>query len=167
MGKVITSKDSSGGVPAIKTVVIWAQDATRMNSSATSFLSDGDEFVSYSGTGASDEEAGFPITIPEDFKSVIDITIGHTTASTANTVNYKVDVNENDTNYSNIGETLTYPVRAGAGTSWDTLTDTVVPSTTVFLVGQDYSFRVHSDATLDTYTGTRYVRCIVFKYSTV
>ncbi len=166
MGKVITSKDSNG-VPAIKRVVMWADDATRMNSSSTSFLSDGDEFVSYSGTGASDEEAGFPITIPEDFKSVIDVTIEHTSSATANTVNYKVDVNENDTNYSNVGETLTFPVRAGAGTSWDKLTDTVVPSTTVFVVGQDYSFRVHSDAALDTYTGTRYVRCIVFKYSTV
>lgn len=166
MGSVKSSKKTSS-VPEIKTVVIWAQDATRMNSSSTSFLADGDEFVSYSGTGSSDEEAGFPLTIPEDFKSVIDISIDHTTSSTANTVNYKIDVNENDTNYSNVGETLTFPVRAGAGTSWGILTDTVVPSTTVFEVGQDYSLRAHSDATLDTYTGTRYIRCIIFKYSTV
>lgn len=166
MGKVITSKDS-GSIPAIKTVVIFADEATRMNSAATSFLADGDEFVSYSGTGASDEEAGFPITIPEDFKSVIDISIEHTSSATANTVNYKMNLNHNDTNYSDEGEELVYPVRAGAGTSWDKLTDTVIPSTTVFEVGQDYSFRTHSDATLDTYTGTRYIRCVIFKYSTV
>ncbi len=156
-----------GGVPEIKRVVIWAEDATRMNSSGTSFLPDGDEFVSYSGTGASDDEGGFPIIIPDDFKSVIDITIGHTSAATANTVNYKMNLNHNDANYSNAGEELVFPVRAGAAVSWDTLTDTVVPSTTVFAVGQDYSFRTHSDATLDTYTGTRYIRYIIFKYSTV
>jgi len=166
MGKVITSKDS-GSIPAIKRVVMWAEDATRMNSSGTSFLSDGDEFVSYSGTGASDDEGGFPITIPDDFKSIIDISVKHTTSATTNTVNYKMNLNLNDTNYVNVGEELVFPVRAGSPTSWDILTDTVVPSTTTFVVGEDYSFRTHSDATLDSYTGTRYIRCIVFKYSTV
>ena len=165
MGQTI--QEPNGGLPTIKTIIIWAQDATRMNSSGMSFLSDGDEFVTFSGTGSSDEEAGFPITIPNDFVSVIDISIDHTTASTADTVNYKIDLNENDTNYINVGETLTFTVRAGAGTSWDILKDTIIPSTTVFAVGQDYSFRTHRDATLDTYTGSSYVRCIVFKYSTV
>ena len=96
MGRTIQEPN---GVPPIKTIFIYAEDATRMNSSGTSFLSDGDEFVSYSGTGASDDEAGFPLAIPDDFKSVIDISIEHTTSITTNTVNYKIDVNENATNY--------------------------------------------------------------------
>lgn len=166
MGKVRSSSDS-GGVPATKTKFIYAEDATRMNSSGTSFLSDGDEFVSFSGTGSSDTEAGFPIMIPDDFKSVIEIIINHTSAITGDTVNYKLGINVNNGNYDVLGEILTYPAVAGAPVSWDRLTDVQVPSSTVFAPGQGYSFRVHRDATLDTYTGLSYIRCIGFKYSTV
>jgi len=158
---------NGGNVPPVKTLFIYAENASRMNSSGTSFLSDGDEFVSFSGTGASDEEAGFPIMIPDDFKSVIEIIVNHTSSATANTVNYKMDINVNNVNYNAVGETLTYPAVTGAAVSWDKLTGVQIPSTTVFAVGQGYSFRVHRDATLDTYTGDSYIRCIGFKYSTV
>lgn len=166
MGKVRSSRDSVS-VPPIKTLSVYAENASRMNSSGTSFLSDGDEFVSFSGTGSSDEEAGFPIMIPDDFKSVIEIIINHTSSATTNTVNYEMDLNENNGNYDEVGESLTFPPVVGSVISWDKLTNVQIPSTTVFAAGQGYSFRVHRDATLDTYTGLSYIRCIGFKYSTV
>lgn len=166
---VTYADDGSGrsSVPQTKNLIIYSIDANLMNSSGKSFLTDGDEFVSFDGAGSSNQQAGFPLVVPDDFVSIQEIIINHTTAATVNTVNYKIDVNKNVGNYLAVGETLTYPARAGSAVSWDILTDTQTPSSTTFLPGEDYTLRIHRDATLDTYTGSSFVREIIFKYSTI
>ncbi len=130
----------------------------------------GAKFLSFDGTGASDETGAYNFAVPSDYISGGTFYIKFTTTATANDVQFEMNITSrnNGDDISTPTDTAIQNATTGAGTSWDMVeTAAYNPSSSTFSPNKNVMIKLNRDASdaPDTYTGVAYVWGVVFEYT--
>jgi hypothetical protein len=146
-------------------------DSANAISAGVAYLGDtGASFLSFGGTGVSDDEASFNFVVPTNYISGGTFYLKFTTTATGNDVQFEMNITsiDNGGDLSTATDTAIQNATTGAGTSWDMIeTAAYAPVTATFSADKNVVIKINRDASdaPDTFNNTAYVWGLVFEYT--
>lgn len=165
-----TAPDVNINLTDTKRFTIVADSANAISAGRAYLGTSGAAFLSFGGTGGSDDEASFNFLVPSDYVSGGTFYIKFVTVATANAIQFEMNVTSRDNggDMSTPTDTALQNATVGSSTSWDMVeTAAYNPSSSTFSANKNVAVRINRDASdaPDTYNGTAYVWGLVFEYT--